>query len=522
MTPSIPRTEAWQALADHFRHMEKQTLAGLFAVDADRADRHALETGPLYLDYSKNFLIDDTLKLFERLLNDSQLDKAIEDLYSGRVVNISENRPALHVALRDDPSSGTYDNHITGAIQKQLARMAELHAGLSQGRWPGFTNQTLDTIVNIGIGGSDLGPRLLCNALAQKSGLKFHFAANLDSADLDGVLAQCEPGKTLFIISSKSFTTLETRRNYAAAQRWLQAAGCDLDRMSRHFIAATANPEAARESGIRDDNIFQFPEWVGGRYSVWSSASLSAYLAVGPEQYSRFLSGARLIDRHFASSPWLYNMPVILAIISIWYTNYYGCQNHIIVPYDQLLALLPDYLCQLVMESNGKSVTRQGEPVGWHTAPATWGSVGSNAQHSFFQALHQGTHLMPVDFMASLSGADQEPDLLLSCLAQSRALMYGNDHEEPWRRNPGNRPSNTLLYDQLDAESLGAILALYEHKTFVQAHLWGINPFDQWGVELGKNTLRMLLQQLDGEASGDLDSSTLALLRRQGQRAKQR
>lgn len=520
MIRQFPNFHAWQTLTDHYQTLHDIHLLTLFKDDAERGRRYSIELGPLYLDYSKNHLTDTTISLLNQLADESGLEQAIDQLFSGSIVNVTENRAALHTALRAESNDNRVDPDIAMAVQRELQRMTELYHCLRDRQWPGFSGKPVDTVINIGIGGSDLGPRLLAAAQGEQPPVvDVHFVANLDPTDLSNVLDRCQPETTLFIISSKSFGTLETRSNYAAARRWLQAAGCNDSEIKKHFLAATANVEAAVAEGIASDNIFRFWDWVGGRYSVWSAAGLAGFLAIGPSRFQQFLAGGRLVDRHFQSTPWSQNLPVMLALIGIWYVNFFASGNHAIVPYDQRLSLLPDYLCQLIMESNGKSFSISGQPVSWQTTPVTWGGIGSNAQHSFFQALHQGTQLIPIDFLAPLAGnteTDQrQRDLLLSCLAQSRALMCGSEQQQAYKSYSGNRPSNTLLYDRLSAEVLGALLAIYEHKTFVQAHLWQINPFDQWGVELGKKITRELAQQMDnGHSSEKLDSSTHTLMQR--------
>lgn len=520
MNLRLTEARAWQALTEHFPELRERHLQDLFAADPERARRHALEIGPLYADFSKQPVTTTTLELFARLADEMDLSGAREQLFNGATVNVSENRAARHTALRAADADEAVQPETLTTIRHELARMTELHRRLTTGQLTGFTGQALTRVINIGIGGSDLGPRLLTEAVTgDQAGPEVRFVANLDPADLERTLTDCTPATTLFIISSKSFGTLETRSNFSAARRWLQAAGCREADLRRHFIAATANSDAAIAAGIDADNIYRFWDWVGGRYSVWSAAALGAFLAVGPVMFEQFLAGARRMDRHFRDSDWLHNLPALLAFISIWQVNFFNYGSHAIVPYDQRLARLPAYLCQLVMESNGKSRRQDGQAVDWQTAPVTWGGVGSNAQHSFFQALHQGSQVVPVDFLAPLAGDDSDTrqrDLLLSCLAQSRALMCGR--QEPGQAQydcPGNRPSNTLLYPRLSAEVLGMLLALYEHKTFVQAQLWQINPFDQWGVELGKSMTRQLAQQLETPASDTtLDASTWTLLER--------
>lgn len=521
MRSELPPGQTWQELADHYKSVKHLHLRELFTQDPGRAERYGAELGPLYLDYSKNHLTDETVNLLTGLVSEYDLPAAIDRLYAGAICNPSEQRAALHTALRGGANNPHIEPEINKAVQAELARMTELHKRLLDGQWLGFSGKPINTIINIGIGGSDLGPRLLADALTDPgSSLQIDFVANIDPADISRVLMKYQPDRTLFIISSKSFTTLETRSNYQAARDWLHQAGCSESNFKRHFLAATANPEAAVNSGITSDNVFRFWDWVGGRYSVWSAAGLAAFLTIGPDRFRQFLAAAASADRHFREVPPPRNLPVMLALIGIWYINYHGCYSHAVVPYDQRLALLTDYLCQLVMESLGKSVTVDDEPVSWQTAPVTWGGIGTNSQHSFFQALHQGTQIVPVDFLAGLHNPydinEQHADLFSSCLAQSRSLMTGAEHEQACRSYAGNRPSNTFIYETLSPETLGTLLAVYEHKTFTQAHLWNINPFDQWGVELGKHMARELSNKLHGQTAmaGDMDASTLQLLQR--------
>lgn len=519
MSHSLPPGKTWQLLANHYASMSRSNLTDLFATDPERAKRLSIELGSLYLDYSKNRLTDETVTLLVQLARDNGLYEAIDALYSGDTVNRSENRAALHTALRGGRDNPHIDAATNTAIEQELNRMTALHEQFRSSMLTGYSGRPINTIVNIGIGGSDLGPRLLASAFGNP-GPTIHFVTNMDPADIQAALTQCDPETTLCIISSKSFSTLETRHNFATARDWLARAGCPADSSWRHFAAATANPEAAVQAGIASERVFRFWDWVGGRYSVWSAAGLAAFLAVGPDQFRDFLAGAARVDRHFHDSPVETNIPAMLGLIGCWYINLFEYKSHAIVPYDQHLAYLPDYLCQLVMESTGKSVTLDGKEVDWSTSPVTWGGVGSNAQHSFFQALHQGTQVIPVDFLIGLRNNsninNQHAELFASCLAQSRALMTGSKHDTPHRQYPGNRPSNTLIYEELSPEVLGSILAIYEHKTFVQSLLWRINPFDQWGVELGKSIAGELSTVLKSpETSTDeYDSSTHALLGR--------
>ena len=522
MSYSLPPGKTWELLAKHHASISRTNLTDMFAADPNRAKRFSIEFGPLYVDYSKNRLNNETITLLAQLARENELHEAIDTLYSGAIVNYSENRAALHTALRGGRENPYVDMELNREIEHEFNRMSILHEQLHSGVLTGYSGRSINTIVNIGIGGSDLGPRLLTTAFGKPDISKpsIHFVTNMDPADIQSTLTQCDPETTLFIISSKSFSTFETRHNFSTARDWLAHAGCPDDSSWQHFAAATANAEAAVHTGIAAERVFRFWDWVGGRYSVWSAAGLAAFLTVGPAHFREFLAGAARVDRHFQDAPVESNIPAMLGLIGCWYINLFDYKSHAIVPYDQHLAYLPDYLCQLVMESNGKSVTLDGQAVEWSTAPVTWGGIGSNAQHSFFQALHQGTQIIPVDFLIGLRNNcntnDQHAELFASCLAQSRALMTGNDHDTPHRQYPGNRPSNTLIYEELSPEVLGSILAIYEHKTFVQSLLWRINPFDQWGVELGKSIAGELSTVLKSSETGtdEYDGSTRELLRR--------
>jgi glucose-6-phosphate isomerase len=430
-------------------------------------------------------------------------------------------------------SDTTPTHKIFDQVQTELQRLQSLEAALLQGQLKGFDGQPLDTVVNIGIGGSDLGPRLATEALQYRNSQapNIRFIANIDPVESLEALSVLDPRRTLFIISSKSFTTLETLHNARTARSWLKLGGCSDEALSRHFFAATANRAAAVDFGIAEDHILNFWDWVGGRYSLWSAAGASAALAMGMENYRRMLAGAHSIDLHFKRTSFEQNIPVILGLLGVWYNNLFDTCARAILPYDQRLRLLPDYLCQLMMESNGKSVTHEGTPVKWHTTPIIMGGTGTNVQHSLMQHLHQGTRMIPVDFLIAeqdeYDPEDGHAGLYANCLAQAQSLMSGgqitgrNAGENPYGLYPGNKPSNLLVYQSLTPENLGAILAIYEHVTYVQAHLWQINAFDQWGVELGKSMAKGIMTDLTGTGSmadSNYDSSTAALIRRYRER----
>lgn len=520
MNLQLPPGKIWQQLASHFQTLSDVSLQDYFAAEPDRGQRLAIELGPLYLDYSKNHINQQTLDLLLELCNKCQLDQHIADLFSGSVINISEQRAARHTALRN-PEYLT-DTAFKQQLQTEKQRIIQLHEALANGQIAGFSNKAINTLVNIGIGGSDIGPRLVVSALRTTSDeLAVHFISNLDSHDATKVLTAADPETTLFIVTSKSFTTLETRQNFQRAQEWLLAGGCPATALEQHFVAATARPQAALAAGINSDRIFSFDTSIGGRYSVWSTAGLTAMLAIGPQQFDEFLQGAAALDTHFINCDRGANMPVILALLDIWYHNFFNTAARAVVPYEQRLDDLPAYLTQLFMESNGKSVDRDGLPLNWQTGGIIFGGTGTTVQHSFFQSLHQGTTMIPVDFLVANRGNPEHAALFASCVAQARALMLGTTDSSlpPHQVCHGNRPSNLLLYEQLTPYVLGMLLALYEQRTFVQACLWNINPFDQWGVELGKQIAGELQGKLTGKQNmagtddnlGD-DSSTRRLL----------
>ena len=499
----------------------------LFAADPGRASRFSLESGGLYVDYSKHRMTDETLSLLLALAAEMQIPRAIRDLFDGKCVNTTENRPALHTALRSpqEPEGRPSSKNISGMVQDELARMSQFIAQLHAGAIKGYTGRAIETLVNIGIGGSDLGPRLATDALRpyHQRGPQIRFVANADPVEINTVLAECNPEITLFIVSSKSFTTQETLANMQQAQQWLRGQGCR--DVSGHFVAVTANPATAMTLGIPPERIFRIWDWVGGRYSVWSAIGLPVAASIGMDNFRAFLAGAHAMDMHFHSAPLARNIPVILALLDIWYINFFNCAALAVIPYAHALKLLPRYLGQLVMESNGKSVRRDHGAAGYHTAAIVWGDEGTNAQHAFMQLLHQGTHLAPVDFLAGLNCDDdrnqeQHNMLLAHCIAQGQALMLGNDPDTGMRAQAcktitGNKPSTTILYEKLTPEILGMLLALYEHRTYVQASLWNINAFDQWGVELGKSIASDIQAELnDHKARSEHDASTRQLILR--------
>ncbi len=510
-----PARAAWKKLLQHQTLIKKQHLRELFTADPGRAQRYIIRLKGLYVDFSRHFITDETIHLLTELATESGLSTRIKELFSGANVNTSEQRPALHTALRMPRGASLTVNgeDVCLSVHHELDRMESFVTRLHAGDIRGYSGKSLSTIVNIGIGGSDLGPRLACEALKfyHHPGIKVLFLANIDPRELDDVLEQISHEQTLFIVSSKSFSTQETLTNARTIKAWLTAQGCT--DLAKHFAAITAHPEAAQNSGIEFSYTFRFREWVGGRYSLWSAIGLPLAAAIGMENFRSLLSGAHEIDQHFQSAPFHSNLPVILGLLDIWYINFFNSSTLAVIPYEQGLERLAPYLAQLFMESNGKNVNLLHEPVNYSTGAVVWGGVGTNAQHAFMQLLHQGTHLIPVDLLAGKRGhKGEKPEprqiLLANCIAQGQTLMEGTPRENPavdtFRMIPGNKPSTTLIYDQLTPQTLGKLLALYEHRTFVQAAIWNTNPFDQWGVELGKKIAVKIKNEL---VSGDLDQT---------------
>ena len=512
-----PRQAAWEKL----RALASRPLLirELFEKDAKRATKFSLETAGIFFDYSKQRVDDDTLAALLELADCTDLKGGIDALFNGELVNCTESRPALHTALRareaDAPTLSGDALYPTIHAQKQ--HMRALSDAIRRGELRGATGKPFHSIVNIGIGGSDLGPRMVCIALREfsQANLDLHFIANVDGAEIHSLLQRLDAETTLFIVASKTFTTQETLLNATTARTWLaahipggQAAA------NQHFVAITASPARAVSWGVRDDRVLEFWDWVGGRYSLWSAIGLPIAIAIGMDRFEELLDGARQMDQHFRTEPYHSNMPVLMALLGIWNSNFLGATTQAIIPYCERLGLLPAYLQQLDMESNGKSAQVDGKPVGWTTGAILWGKTGTNGQHAFFQLLHQGTHLVPVDFIGlvadDLSEKTHHRVLIANMLAQASALMAGSENADLHRHYPGNKPSNTLLFERLDARTLGAFIALHEHRVFVQGYLWNINSFDQWGVELGKVLAKQLL---DGEGEL-LDPSTRQLMQR--------
>ncbi len=541
MKPTRKPDDPWQALAAHYAAVRGVSLRELFAGDPTRGERLAAEAAGIYLDYSKNRVTDETLALLLRLAESSGLRERIDAMFRGERINATEDRAVLHVALRA-PRGATIavdGENVVPAVHAVLDRMADLAERVRSGAWRGHTGRRIRSVVNIGIGGSDLGPAMAYEALKHYSDrdLTFRLVSNVDPADLAEATRDLDPVETLFVVCSKTFTTLETMANARAARAWLLAGlGGGEAAVAKHFVAVSANAAEVGKFGIGPAGRFELWDWVGGRYSIGSAVGLSTMIAVGPEHFRALLGGFRAMDEHFRTAPFARNLPVLMALLAVWYNDFFGAQTTAVLPYAQALRRFPAYLQQLAMESNGKRVTLAGAPVARDTAPVYWGEPGTNAQHSFFQLLHQGTRLVPCDFIGfgrPLDAPAEHHDLLLANMfAQAAALAFGRTAEEakaegspdrlvPHRTFEGNRPSNTLLLERLDPAALGSLIALYEHCVFTQGVLWGINPFDQWGVELGKMLAQRIAPELAigaGPASGH-DSSTNALIRRYRKRA---
>ncbi|WP_116475099.1 glucose-6-phosphate isomerase [Zobellella maritima] len=525
------QTQAWQQLLE--LAAQPLDLTRLFAEDGSRARRYSLELGQsLKLDFSKNLIDDRVLEALLMLAEQTDLRGNIESLFKGEAINRTEQRAVFHMALRyrgDEPMTLADGTDVMPRVKTVLSQMKRFCEAVRNGHWTGFGGEAITDVVNIGIGGSDLGSYMVTEALKPYQGsVKVHFVSNVDGAHLAQTLAALNPATTLFIVASKTFTSQETMTNAFAAREWLLLAAGRDDAIARHFVALSTNSARVAEFGIDTDNMFAFWDWVGGRFSLWSAIGLPIALSIGFERFEQLLSGAWEMDQHFRNAPFEANMPVLLALLSIWYRNFLGAASEAVLPYDQGLHRLPAYLQQAVMESNGKSVDRNGRPVHYDTAGIVWGESGTNGQHSFYQLIHQGTQLIPCDFILPAQShyplGDQHAKLMANCLAQSRALAFGQSEQElraqgerealiPFKVHKGNIPSNTLLLPKVTPHTLGALLALYEHKVFVQGAIWNIFSFDQWGVELGKKQAGMLLPCITGEQDGTgLDASTRSLL----------
>jgi glucose-6-phosphate isomerase len=533
------RKAAFSALKDHKKRLEKTPMRAQFAIDPNRFKRYSASFGDMLLDYSKNRIDEDAMAALFELARSSDVEARRDAMWSGEHINSTEDRAVLHMALRyqGDKPVMVDGKDVMPDVRETLERMRVFTDQVRDGTIRGFTGEKFTDIVNIGIGGSDLGPAMVTLALEPytRADLRLHYVSNVDGAHIHDTLKRLDPKTTMFIIASKTFTTDETMTNANTARGWI-AEGIGEGAVTDHFAALSTNLAACDAFGIRADRIFGFWDWVGGRYSVWSAIGLSVSLAVGFENFAAFLKGAAAMDDHFLTTPLEKNLPAILAVLGVWYRNAWGFSTQAVLPYDQRLSRLSAYLQQLDMESNGKSVTLAGKPVEWSTGPIIWGEAGTNGQHAFYQLIHQGTDVIPADFLIAAQPHETLPPhhdkLVANVFAQSEALMLGKTEEEvvtelkaqgldkakiksltPHKVFPGNRPSNTLIYPKLTPETLGSIIALYEHKVFVQGTIWNVNSYDQWGVELGKQLAKALLPKVEGKESGEgHDASTQGLL----------
>src|SRR5213595_1973329 len=533
---SLKRFPAWKALAEHSKEIEKLHLRDLFANDSARGEKLTAEGAGLFLDYSKNRVTETTLKLLQQLAEECDLRGRIDAMFRGDKINITEKRAVLHVALRA-PKNATIlvdGKNVVPAVHEVLDKMAAFSNRIRSGEWVGHTGKRIRNLINIGIGGSDLGPVMAYEALRYYTdrSLTFRFVSNIDGTDFVEAIRDLDPAETLFIVSSKTFTTLETMTNAQTARDWLlKGLGGDKAAVARHFVAVSTNAEKVSAFGIDTDNMFGFWDWVGGRYSMDSAIGLSTMLAIGPDNFRSMLDGFHQIDEHFRTAPFDQNLPVLLGLLTLWYTDFFDAQTVAVLPYEQYLKRFPAYLQQLAMESNGKHVTLDGKQVNYDTGPIYWGEPGTNGQHSFYQLIHQGTRLIPCDFIAfghALTPLGRHHDMLLAnVFAQTEALAFGKPRAQvkaegtpdglvPHRVFQGNRPSNTILAERLTPETLGKLVALYEHSVFTQGVVWDVDSFDQWGVELGKVLAQRIIPELDGATEPTLghDSSTNNMIRR--------
>jgi glucose-6-phosphate isomerase len=533
---SLSDRPAWKALETHYRSIREVHLRELFADDPKRGERMTAEAVGILLDYSKNRITDETLKLLLQLAEESGLRSRIDAMFRGEKINITENRAVLHVALRA-PRTATIvvdGENVVPQVHAVLNKMADFSNRVRSGDWKGHTGKRIRNVINIGIGGSDLGPVMAYEALKHYSdrAMTFRFVSNVDSTDFVEATGDLDPAETMFIVSSKTFTTLETMTNAQSAREWsLQGLGGDVKAVAKHFAAVSTNAAKVSEFGIDTANMFGFWDWVGGRYSMDSAIGLSTMLAIGPDNFRAMLDGFHQMDEHFRTAPLANNLPVLMGLLSLWYNDFFDAQTVAVLPYEQYLKRFPAYLQQLTMESNGKYVRLDGSRVSYDTGPVYWGEPGTNGQHSFYQLIHQGTRLIPCDFIAfgqPLSPLGRHHDLLLAnVFAQAEALAFGKTAEQvkaegtadwlvPHRVFEGNRPSNTMLLDRLTPEALGKLVALYEHAVFTQGVIWNIDSFDQWGVELGKVLAQRIVPELESQTEPKLghDSSTNHLIRR--------
>jgi glucose-6-phosphate isomerase len=538
MTPvNLPE---WQSLERHYADLKFVSMREQFALDSGRFDRFSVSSGDLLLDYSKNRITQETMEKLMALAVALDVPGSIKKMFSGDKINHTEKRAVLHIALRNRSNTPIYVDgvDVMPEVNKVLAHMKSFCDDVHSGKWLGYTGKKITDVVNIGIGGSDLGPAMICDALEPYAveGMSVHFVSNVDGTDLSTTLEKLNPETTLFVIASKTFTTQETLTNATSARSWFIRAASEQD-VAKHFVAVSTNAKAVAEFGIDTDNMFEFWDWVGGRYSLWSAIGLPIALYAGMDNFERLLDGGHQMDQHFQTQPLEQNIPVILGMLGVWYVNFFKALTQAIVPYDHSLARFPSHMQQLDMESNGKYINNKGQRISYRTGPVIWGTPGTNGQHAYFQLIHQGTQLIPVDFVLPVNShypeVDHQSILLANGLAQAEALMKGKTAEEvrveltnegmegktledllPHKVFPGNRPSNILMFPYLTPEMLGQLVAAYEHKVFVQGTIWNINSFDQWGVELGKQLAKKILPDLlhDGEIATH-DSSTTNMIR---------
>jgi glucose-6-phosphate isomerase len=533
-TKSVTERGAWNALVAHYRNVRELHLRKLFADDATRGKRMTIEAVGLYLDYSKNRVTDETFKLLVQLADESGLRGRIDAMFRGDKINITENRAVLHVALRAPKGASIIvdGENVVPQVHAVLDKMADFSDRVRSGTWKGYTGKRIRNVINVGIGGSDLGPVMAYEALKHYSdrSMTFRFVSNVDGTDFAEAVHDLDPAETLFIISSKTFTTLETMTNARTARDWLLAGlGGDEKAVAKHFVAVSTNASEVAKFGIDTANMFGFWDWVGGRYSMDSAIGLSTMIAIGPDNFRAMLDGFHQMDEHFRTAPFERNLPVLMGLLAVWYNDFFGAQTVAVLPYEQYLKRFPAYLQQLTMESNGKHVTLDGSKVPCDTSPVYWGEPGTNGQHSFYQLIHQGTRLIPCDFIAfyqTLNPLGRHHDILLAnVFAQAEALAFGKTPEQvkaegtpdwlvPHRVFDGNRPSNTILVERLTPETLGKLVALYEHSVFTQGTIWNIDSFDQWGVELGKQLAQRIIPELESKEKPGLnhDSSTNNLI----------
>jgi len=541
--PAVTQGAAWRALEAHHAQLRDVHLRQLFADDPQRAEHFSVETLGLYFDFSKHRVTSETIGLLTRLAEERGLRERTEAMFAGEHINVTENRAVLHVALRA-PRDATLmvDGHnVVPDVHAVLDRMADFSTRVRSGDWTGYTGQPIRSVVNIGIGGSDLGPVMAYEALRPytRRDMNFRFVSNVDGTDFAEATRDLDPAQTLFIVSSKTFTTLETMTNARTAREWLVHGLGSEAAVEKHFVAVSTNAKEVSGFGIDTHNMFEFWDWVGGRYSMDSAIGLSTMLAIGPEHFREMLSGFHQVDEHFRTAPFECNLPVLMGLLAVWYTNFFGAETVAVIPYDQYLKRFPAYLQQLTMESNGKSVTLDGSHVSCDTGQIYWGEPGTNGQHSFFQLIHQGTRLIPCDFVAFRQShnplGNHQALLLASVFAQAEALAFGKTAEQvkaegtpewlvPHRTFEGNRPSTLIFGELLTPEMLGKLVALYEHSVITQGVIWNIDSFDQWGVELGKELATRIVPELEGKAGGEPrhDSSTNALIRRVRERSEKR